>query len=158
MWKKTRKYSKVLLSDISYSIHLQLASHSPTPPKGRALTVKCTRQSLASRAPLDVSAITRLISCGTKEPRGQDEETRPERERADASACGGFYLVVAGEDVDHQRFLPVVDELDGLVHAAHADDGQQRPKDLLRHHFGLHRHIFQHGGGCKRNALLYQHT
>lgn len=37
-------------------------THSPTPPKGRALTVKWTRQSLARRAPLEVSAITLLIS------------------------------------------------------------------------------------------------
>lgn len=134
-------------SVISYTIHLQFLSHLPTPPKGSALTVKCTRQSLASRAPLDVSAITRLISCGTTQTGDQGEEPQLWHLTPDVSAGEGFYLVVAGENVDDQRFLPVVDKLDGLVHATHTDDGQQRPKDLLLHYFGVSRHILQHSGG-----------
>ena len=51
-----------------------------------------------------------------------------------------------GEDVEGQGLLPLVDELDGLIHAAHGDDGQHRPKDLLLHHLGLHLHVPQDGG------------
>lgn len=60
-----------------------------------------------------------------------------------------YYLVVIGEDVYNQRFLSFINKLNGLIDTAHCDDGQQRSKDLLLHHFGFTRHILQHSRGCR---------
>lgn len=52
-----------------------------------------------------------------------------------------FYLVVGAEDVEGQRFLSLVDEVDGLVYAASTQDGQKGSKDLFLHDLCLGLHI-----------------
>lgn len=54
-----------------------------------------------------------------------------------------------GEDIEDQRFLPLINKLNGLVRTSHGDDGQKRSEDLLLHHFGFTRHILQQRGTCK---------
>lgn len=96
-----------------------------------------------------------------QEEPGQDDETNHcgcnpmTNNVVDLRSC--FYLVVVGEDVDDQRFLPLINKLDGFVDTAHCDDGQQRPEDLLLHHFGFPRHIFQHSGACKETGRRGSH-
>lgn len=72
--------------------------------------------------------------------------------------CEGdaLYLVVTGEDIDHQWLLSLTDELDGLIHTAHTDDGQQWSKDLLLHYFGFSRHILQHSGSCMETGESFR--
>lgn len=57
------------------------------------------------------------------------------------------HLVVLGEHIESQGLLTLVDELDGLLQAAHTDKGHYGPKDLLLHHLGLRVHIREDGGG-----------
>ena len=57
------------------------------------------------------------------------------------------YLVIGGEDVEGQRFLSLVDKLDGFIQAADGHDGKQRSKYLLLHYLRLWLHVTQNCGG-----------
>lgn len=56
-------------------------------------------------------------------------------------------LAVLREDVQRQRLLPGVDEVDGLLDALHGDDGEDRAEDLLLHDGAVGVDVGEDGGG-----------
>lgn len=65
------------------------------------------------------------------------------------------YLVIWWEDVEGQRFLSLIDELDRFIHPADWQDGKQRSKYLLLHHLRLRLHVTQNCGGYTQHTNTF---
>lgn len=59
-----------------------------------------------------------------------------------------LHLLIRAEDVKGQRFVSLIDEVNGVIHVTHGDYGKERPKDLLLHQSWVRGDIFQHSWGC----------
>lgn len=85
---------------------------------------------------------------------GEDERSRSRNlfQNAETPLSVSSRLLVRAEDVEGQRFLPLIDEADGIVHVADGHYGQHGAKDLLLHQPGVGWHILQHRRRCGENG------